>query len=1379
MRAYSFFRVVGFAIIILVAQSLVKCFAQEYRFAHVDSRQGLSHNYVKAVYRDKTGFLWIGTESGLNRFDGYSVKVYRNDPSDSTSLLTDDIGRIFEVPGGKLGIVTTTLGLCFYTPETETFSNDSRFLRKFSITNPDDIINIINDRVGNYWFLLKNNGLVCYNEEKKSATLLKHADNDSSSIVSNTVTSIVRHADGSYWIAHSNGVVENIVFKKNKFTVEKRISFLQKHLLEKDKFLWCELMIDRDGDVWCYAPNADVGVLYYNRDAHKIRHIGKNSKDIALASDLITGLVQDNQGNIWMSSVLDGIYVFNKNNFSVKKISNDPETDASLSENSVTVMFKDEDGIIWAGTYKKGLNFFHENMIRFPVYSRHSKPYALPFEDINRFVEDRKGNLWLGTNGGGLIYFDRHTGKFTTYKHNPKDPHSLSSDVIVSLCLDYEDKLWIGTFYGGLNCFDGKKFIRYQHDASNPTSLSGKSVWEILEDSEHRLWIGTLDGGVSVFNRKNNTFTHYYHRDQRSLYSPYISTIKEDSKGNIWFGTSTGIDVLMKESGGIVHFESERNNPASLRSNIIQGVLEDSKGRLWIGCQGALSLWQRETNSFINFTEKDGLPHNTIMSMAEDAEGRLWLGTPNGLSCATIIAESGKVRLTFTNYSEVDGLQGQRFNEDAALRTRNGELVFGGANGFNLFRPGDIGHNKTIPRLVLTDFQLFNRSVHPGNANEHHFTLPSSIVTNPSIVLTANDNVFSVEFAALNFIQPSKNKYKYKLEGFNQDWLLTDANNRRVTFTNLDAGDYVFRVIAANNDGVWNEKGVSLPIKVLPPFWKSRKAIVIYLLVLIVLLHITRKLIQQRERMKFAIKQQQEEAMRSREMDMMKTKFFTNVSHEFKTPLSLILSPLEKLSVQVVDSEQRKHIDLIQKNAKRLLNLVNQLLDFRKMEVHDIRFHPSEGDLIRFVREAVYSFADLSEKKNIKLTFDSNTSLLEVTFDHDKVEKILFNLLSNAFKFTMGNGEISVIVNVKDSSDNNIVEIVVKDTGIGIPLEKQELIFERFFQNDLPSTLTNQGSGIGLAITKEFVRIHGGTIRVESEVGKGSSFIVVLPLKKLVHTVHETINEPPSVVQDNPKEDQSEPVGDKPLILLVEDNEDFRFYLKDNLKISYSVIEAESGEEGLKKAISQYPDLIVTDVMMPGMSGIDLCKTIKSDQRLSHIPVILLTARSGEEQRLEGFEVGADDYIPKPFSFPILESRIKNLISLRKDLHTLFAKKNGIKASEIQITPLDEQFVQKVVQAIENNIANSELTVVDLSRELGVSRAQFFRKVQELTGKSPLELIRTIRLQYAAQLLEKSQLSVAEIAYRVGFNNPKYFARHFKDQYHVLPSAYASGKRRS
>jgi signal transduction histidine kinase/ligand-binding sensor domain-containing protein/DNA-binding response OmpR family regulator len=1357
----------------LLIQPAFKVSAQEYRFAHIDAAQGLSNNHVNTVYRDNAGFLWVGTASGLNRFDGYSMRVFRNEPTDSTSLLHDNVIRLFEIPGGKMGVVTAN-GICVYDPVTEKFSIDFRFLQKFSIHNPANLINIVHDRNDNYWFLMQNGGLVHYNKKSGKTISVQHVNHDTSSVSTNNITSLAQHTDGSYWIAHSNGIIEKAILTEQGIKVIKKLTFLYERMSDKEMALHWEIIIDSDGDLWIYS-NYNKGVFYFNLRQGRTHQLGKNSPEVNISSDLIGGIAEDNRGHIWIGTH-EGIDVVNKETLSVNTISRSSENENTLSQNSITTMFRDSDGMVWAGTYKGGLNYFHENIMRFALINRYSKPYGLPYEDVNSFVEDKKGNLWLGTNGGGLIYFNRQTGKYTTYRHDPKNPHSLSSDVIVSIFIDHEDKLWIGTFTGGLNCLDGQKFTRYQHDPSNVKSLPSESVWHIFEDSQQRLWIGTLDGGVNLFDRQRKTFIRYHDPDQRALRSDYIPTIVEDSEGNIWFGSSKGIDVLMKTTGKILHFESEKNNARTIGNNVIIDVIEDSKRRIWVGTTGGLSLWDKKRNRFINFTEKHGLPHKIIMSMLEDNDGRLWLGTPSGLSCATISTKDDSVLVSFRNYAEADGLQGMQFNENAALKTRSGELIFGGANGFNIFNPRDLSHNKIVPRLAFTDFQLFNRSIPIGPLSDERFTLPRSITTNPSIVLSKSDNVFSIEFAALNFIQPSKNQYKYKLEGFNNDWLSTDAKNRRVTFTNLNAGDYIFHVIASNNDGVWNEKGISLNITVLPPFWKSRTAYVIYMLFVLLLLFATRKVIQQREMMKFAIRQQTEEVKRSRELDMMKTKFFTNVSHELRTPLALILSPLEELRTQAVDPNQRKHFDLIQRNAKRLLNLVNQLLDFRKMEVQSIGFRPSSGDLIQFVRETVSSFSDISQKKDIRLTFESNASSFEACFDYDKIEKILLNLLSNAFKFTMGRGEISVTINVEDSSEENaLVELRVKDTGIGIPSEKLELIFERYFQNDLPNSIMNQGSGIGLAITKEFVRIHGGTIRVESEIEKGSCFIVTLPLRKLVHVSQEPINEPGHRITNKNEIDVDTSKG-KPLVLLVEDNEDFRFYLKDNLKTTYSVIEAATGDEGWKIALEQSPDLIVSDIMMPGMNGLELCKKLKTDQRVSHIPVILLTARSGEEQRLEGFEVGADDYIPKPFNFQVLVSRIRNLIMLRQNLHTLFANENGIKITELQITPVDQQFLQRFMQVIEMNIGNAELSVVEVSHELGVSRSQLFKKIQALTGKSPMELLRTIRLQHAAQLLEKSQLSVAEVAYKVGFNSPKYFARYFKERYHVVPSAYASSK---
>jgi signal transduction histidine kinase/ligand-binding sensor domain-containing protein/DNA-binding response OmpR family regulator len=1345
--------------------------AQDYRFTHVNA---LSTNNVKCIFKDKTGFLWVGTQSGLNRFDGNSIKLFRNDPSDSTTVLDNSIENLFETPDGRIGVMTPS-GTCLYDPEYERFTSDLSSLNSFNVL-PKTLTNVVEDREGNHWFMVREVGLVRYNEEKKHSLLLKHDPADTTTIASNIVTSIVQHPDGSYWVAHFNGTIEKVVVTSSGHKVVYRDYFLYKQHQIKKKFFKCQLFIDNDGDLWLYINNDDFGVHFFDLKNNRTRHFGRNTATAKLSSDLVSKIVQDTRGLLWVATDHGGINLIDKKSFSIRYLSHNPENKSSLVQNSITSLYKDKEGVIWVGTSKKGLSFYHQNIIRFPLYNRYSEPVGLPYEDINRFVEDDKGNIWIGSNGGGLIYFNRESGNFTSFKHDPRDPNSLSSDVIVSLCFDHEKKLWIGTFYGGLNCYDGKTFTHYSHDPSDPTSLSDQSVWEIFEDSDKDLWIGTLDGGLNLFNRKTRKFTRFP-IGTNAITSPYVSALNGDAGGNIWIGSTDGIDVLNKSLRTFKHFPSIKNNPATLLNDDIQDIKMDSKGRIWIGTRGGLSIFNRKANTFRTFTDKDGLPDNSVLTILEDEQGDLWLGTANGISHAKVGSDIDSPDLEFKNYSDADGLQGMEFNEDAALRTSKNELIFGGVNGFNIFKPDQLGYNVNKHTVIFLDFQLFNKSVKPGEIIDGEILLSKSIVRSPDIVLPASKNVFSIEFSTLNFFQPEKNIYKYKLEGFNKDWLFADNKSRKVTFTNLDAGDYTFSVMEANNDGIWSDHPATLHIKVLPPFWKSKFAFALYILLFVLALLLARKVIQQREEMKYAIMQERQEALRMHELDIMKIRFFTNVSHEFRTPISLILSPIEKLLKQSIDpEEQKKHFDLIQRNAKRLLNLVNQLLDFRKLEVHEIKFQPSEGDIVKFIRETVYSFSDLSEKKEVKLEFQTSRDSLETVFDQDKLEKILFNLLSNAFKFTQSQGRVSVSIDLKEASNGKLIVISVSDTGIGIPLDKQGRIFDRFFQNDLPKSMVNQGSGIGLSITKEFVKIHGGEITVSSEPEKGSCFTVSLPVKEIQISAERRVEQSAQGEEQTPAES---PRDAKPLVLLVEDNEDLRFYLKDNLNRVYNILEAKSGEEAWKKIVSNFPDLIVSDVMMPGMNGLELCHKVKSDWRVSHIPVILLTARTTDEQRIEGLESGADDYINKPFNFEILESRIRNLIQQREKLHKALSQNASIKASELKITPLDEQFIKGATQHVEKNISNAEYSVEDLCSELGLSRSLFFRKMMALTGKSPLEFIRTIRMQQAAQLLEKSQLTVAEVAYQVGFNNPKYFAKYFKEIYHVLPSAYAAGKRRN
>ncbi len=1373
-------RIVWVWLVLLSALPRLQAQPDRYQFMHVDVNRGLSHNEVLCFYKDSRGFLWVGTAFGLSRYDGYGFKVFQHDARDSTTISTNVVRAVVEVPGGRLGVITADT-FNIYDPVKESFqTNATAFFQTYHLPL-NRLRDVVKDAAGNFWFVHTAAGLVRYDTTTRQSLSLRHMPGDTGTLASDSVTSFLQDGAGHYWALHANGTLERIVLTKDGYRVDYR-----NKALPGAKFDY-RMTVDPEGDLWIFAQDEALGVYHVHPATGTLQHYTATGPEPRLSTNLVRAITPDDRGRVWIGTDHGGINILDKKNHTVQTIVNREDDPKSLRQNSVNALYKDDQGILWIGTYKRGISYYHENLLRFPRYGHTGAgPGALPYSDVNRFIEDDLGNLWIGTNGGGLIYFNRATGTYTTYKNIPGNPRSLSSNVIVSLWIDHQKTLWIGTYLGGLNSFDGKSFTRYTHHPADPSSLAAASVWEIFEDSRQRLWIGTLNGGLDLLDTRTNTFAHYKTSDPQAIHSDYIAAITEDREGNIWIGTSLGIDVLSRARGRFLHYENEKNNPGSLSNNNVYDIREDAAGRIWIGTAGGLNRYDKKSKTFRAFTVADGLPHNAVLTILEDDQGHLWMSTPNGLSQLEIRQPpGGKVTYAFRNYGEAEGLQAKQFNENAALKTRRGELVFGGASGFNIFTPGQLGRNTIPPQVVLTDFQLFNKSIHPDESVDGKILLSAAITESQAIVLPPDKNVFSIEFAALNFFHPENNTYLYKLEGFDNDWLPADSRSRRVTFTNLDPGEYTFRVKAANNDGVWNEQGARLKITVLPPFWKTRTALLLYFLFVIAALLVTRKLIQQREKMKFMIEQERQEAARMHELDMMKIKFFTNVSHEFRTPLTLILTPLEKILRQATEPGQQQQFLVIQRNARRLLSLVNQLLDFRKLEVQEVKFNPSEGDIVAFIRDTVYSFSDLSEKKDIRLDFHTDVTALETIFDQDKLEKILFNLLSNAFKFTPEHGAVTVTVSLQagEGAGQHII-IRVQDTGIGIPADKQERIFERFFQHELPKSMVNQGSGIGLAITREFVKIHGGTITVQSDSGQGSTFTVTLPLhevkpiaegvvdQEIEDVTEDAIRQPTGVAEDG------EAAGKKPLLLLVEDNEDFRFYLKDNLKLEYQVLEARNGRDGWKKVQEQLPDLVVSDIMMPEMNGIELCRHIKTDQRVSHIPVILLTARAAEEQKLEGFRTGADDYITKPFNFEILASRIRNLIARREKFHQAFPRQLDVRASELQITPLDEKFIQNAIKCVEDNIASPEFSVEDLSRALGISRAHFYKKILALTGKSPLEFIRTIRLQQAAQLLEKSQLTVAEVAYRVGFNNPKYFARYFKEQYDVLPSAYAAGKRK-
>lgn len=1348
----------------------------DYQFVRYNTEKGLSHNQVNCFLKDSRGFVWIGTANGLNRFDGYSFRVFKHDPGDSTSIADHQVNAVFEDPQGYIWI-NTRLGFDIYDPVTETIDhNVNRAAQRFGLRDAD-FNRIIKTRSGDYWISHNKLGLLKYHTASKRLIKIRFGPTQDAP-GTRAISDFDEDAQGNLWVVCDDGFLARVNARTHAIDI--RSALLQRRNL--GKLSNHKVFVDGQGEPWVYIVKAAVGAFNFDFRKNTLRIAGTAGPDFRLSNNAVSAMISGPDGRIWIGTDHGGINILDKQSGRVSTLRSNPGDPRTLSQNSIQALYKDATGMIWAGTYKQGFCNYHQNIFKFSLV-RHlpGDATSLPFDDVNVFAEDRKGNLWVGTNGGGLIYYDRRDNSFRQFRNKPGDANSLSNDVIVSLFLDRQDVLWIGTYFGGLNSFDGQKFTRYLHDPADSTSLIDDRVWEIFEDSRRRLWVGTMADGLDLFDRSAKTFRHYRNLAPNSVRSDYISAMLEDRQGNLWVGTANGIDVLMRQTGRFVHYGYRAGDRNGLSSDAVTSLAQDNSGTIWIGTSEGLNRYDAARNAFVTYDTRHGLPDNSILTVIVDARQGLWLGTPKGMvnlqvtkrNAAGGPATAGTpAAFRIRAYNEVDGLQGRGFNENAALRLHSGELVFGGANGFSIFDPARVTDERTAAQVVLTDFQIFNKSIRPGMQIDGAPVLEKSVSITDRIVLEHSQNVFTIEFAALNFLHPEKNHYQYRLEGFNDQWFEAD-NTRRVTYTNLDPGGYVFKV-KTKEGGVATER--RLEIRVLPPFWQTPWAYLLYFLLVAGALMIARWILIERERMNFKLEQERHYAQQMHELDLMKIRFFTNVSHEFRTPLTLMLTPLENL-LRGIRSDHTVHrqLSLVHRNAQRLLNLVTQMLDFKKLEVEETRFMPERGDIVQFVRQIAQTFSELSEHKHIRYRFESGVESRYADFDQDKLSKVMYNLLSNAFKFTPENGEVTVRLRTVEQEGREALEISVEDSGIGIPPEAQQKVFERFYQHPTPGHMINQGSGIGLSIAGEFIKMHGGTIDLESEVGKGSTFTVTVPLRERLARVVPVQEADASPVDAAPIDIDltEEKAGkEKPLILLVEDNDEFREYLKEVFQKEYRVLEAANGRAGLDMTLEHIPDLIVSDVMMPEMDGTELCRTVKTDRRISHIPVVLLTARAEEEQQLQGYQIGADAYVTKPFRLDILRVRIANLILQREKLQKQFQQHVEIRPTDVAVRSMDEQFVNSAVKMVEENLANAEYTVEQLSDAMSMSRVYLYKKILSLTGKTPIEFIRIIRIRRAASLLEKSQLTVSEIAYQVGFNNPKYFAKLFKDEYQVLPTEY-------
>jgi len=1338
---------------------------KEVRFKHLTTSNGLSNNKVLAIFKDHLGFMWFGTEVGLNKYDGAHFVVYRNESDEAGSLSGNTVRHIVEDSDHNLWLATYGGGLCRYNRHQDNFTAfRSREEDANSLSN--DFLNVIlEDSQQNLWIGTLN-GLNKFDRKTGRFTRYTHRPGDPGSLANNTVEALYEDNRGNLWVGTWGGGLNLLDRKTGRFrqyihAPDQPLSISQNHITS--------IVQDSAGHLW--VGNRWDGLNRFDYQTQTFTRFRNNGADPgSLGSDEVLELASDGKGHLWIGTLNRGLDRYDASSGRFTHYGSDPLDENSLSNGAVNAIYSDESGTLWIAT-AEGIDYYNPAQQKFKLYRNHYRKHSLSGNDIKGLSEDPDGYIWMAVDGGGLNRFDPLRETFVTYPVG--EGNRLNSLSVLSVAVDRDAELWIGTYDKGLNRFNPKTntFTHYQHDPSDTNSPSGNSIRTLLQDRRGNLWLGTIGNGLNRYDKRSQTFTRIPCGKEAPdhVVSCWINHLYEDRQGRIWVSTFWGVEVFDYATNAFTHFQADTTRVGSLSSNDVYTTYQDRKGRIWVGTRNGLNLFIPDSRRFKAYTKADGLPSNTIFSINEDARGSLWLGTMLGLS--NFNPDTGEVR----NFGPAEDIQGDVFSVGASLRTRDGSLYIGGSTGLNRFHPDSLVYNRFVPPVYLTSFSIFNK---PIPIDRQSF-LKSHINEVPEIGLSYRESVFSVEFAALNFIESYRNAYAYKLEGFDADWNYI-GTERKATFTNLDPGEYVLRVKAANNDGVWNEKGTALRIHIAPPFWKTRAAWAFYLLLLIGALLLARHLVLERARMNFQLEQEHEEARRLLELDALKTKFFTNVSHEFRTPLSLILAPLDALVKKAGDPHQQQQLQLVQRNAKRLLHLVNQLLDFRRLEVQEIRLAASEGDVVQLLREVTASFADLSEKKHIRLSFHSAVPALRMSFDPDKLERILFNLLSNAFKFTPEHGVVSVEllpVPTEKKGAEEWLDICVRDTGIGIPKEQQDSIFERFFQHELPSHLMNQGSGIGLSITREFVRLHGGRIWVESEPDHGSTFTVRLPLRFGLRPALPPDQLPEAELlapasQETGAVPKEKPKKALPTLLLVEDNEDFRFYLQDNLRRHYTILEAANGKEGWKRALTALPDLIVSDVAMPEMDGVELCRKVKADPRTTHIPVILLTARTQEEQQLEGIRTGASDYITKPFAFELLQARLKNLLLQRDTLNRSFQARPAITASPIVVPSLDDKLLKKALSITEANIANPDFSVEELSREIGMSRVYLYKKLVAITGKTPIEFIRIVRLRRAAQLLEQSQLNVSEIAYEVGFNSPRTFTKYFKQEYHVLPSDY-------
>lgn len=1319
-------------------------------FDYFSQESGLPNNQIQCIYQDQKGWIWLGTSQGLSRFDGYRFDKFVNIPDDTTSLSGNLVRAIFEDHRGNLLIGTENGGLSVFDRAKERFLHPYRNNPEFN--SREVSVNAIAESNDRKIYLGTDRNLFIIDTAGILKTV-KPLTNQLSEIFSGSFIRALQFDNKeNLWIGTTRGLF--LYYPATNLIEQIRIPFFNEQSREV-----VELYKDPDGLIW--IGTYSNGLFITDPVKGSIRNVKLDP--VYERSETIRAISGGPLGDYWIGT-RGGLYVYSKSKGVTGFFKHDDRDTKSLANNSVLSLLHDSRGETWIGT-RSGLNILAKSKQAFHNYSAQpDDKHYLNSRIIYAFWIDEKKRIWIGTEDGGINIYDPESGTYEYLTAKKGNANCISQNCIKTFLDDGHGNLWIGTFWGGIDVLNLKtrNFTHFKNSPDDPNSLSDNRVWTLCMDKNNEIWVGT-SAGINRYKPETKTFIHY----PQVTGEEQVNWISTDSDNNLWMGTVNEL-IIYDTENDIVRRYNEHT----------RFFHQDSKKRNWVATMDkGIALYSKENGVERYYSERDGLSNNQALCILEDDNNKLWISTSNGLS--KFDPDTKK----FRNFSNRDGLRNNEFTYGAAYKSQNGELLFGGISGFNVFNPKDILTDEIPVPLVFTELRIFNKPV--PISDQKKAVLQKSISETKHIVLRYDQNVFTLEFAALDFVNNANTLYSYFLQGFDKDWNEPSAS-RTATYTNLNPGDYLLRIKRVVQGNPPPDQELTLSVTILPPFWMTSWFRILLVLTIVFMGYTLIRFIINREKIKNELVFEKTKAKNLHELDMLKLRLFTNISHEIRTPLTLILGPLEKLISQKVPVDEiPSHLSLVYRNTRQLDRLINQLLDFRKVETGNLKLELSSNDIVGLVADIIHSFDEYAADKKITLKYHSLKKKLVALFDPDKIETIVNNLISNALKYTPEGGTVSVQLSLVFSNDDEnslnsvsekqFIEITVKDSGKGISQKNIENIFTRFFRVD--SRNESSGTGIGLSLVKELVKLHGGNIYVLSKPGVGSKFTVSLPFVSEIQqekAVDKVDTDQFGVTDKLPGKEIAE-LPDKPdlrIMLIVEDNPDVRYFIRSHFESVYSVYEAKNGREGLELATKLIPDMIISDILMPDTDGYEFCRKIRKDERTSHIPLLLLTALHSKEHEIEGLSCGADDYVTKPFDITVLQTKIENMLSLRKALKEKYTREIILQPSSITISSPDERFLLKAMKIVENNISNSDLDIEQFAAEIGVSRMQLYRKFDALTNMTVKEFIRNIRLKRAAQLLLDKKMTVTEVAYAIGFKDLSSFRKSFHREFGMSASDY-------